>query len=287
MAEFLRRVREPAAWLLLGVTALYLVLDLIRFGWNLGHQHLGLAAAARQTGNSVGLVWVLLDLGIVLCCVLISPPVRRGRAVTLSAAVLVSVVAVYDLFLLITGIVGGGSAFGRVLEAIGGFLEVLCKAFVAGVLWRVAVWFRERGAELYATARADDRSSDPLPGTEPVWRRDEAVAMTWDRAGDAASGAPGAAGEHGAEERSGEPGQQQGPQQNWSRGGGRSLSALDDGFAGPGTGPIRANAPWASAAEQAAGLTPEPPEGAERPGATESGDDSGRPRWTPLPPDEK
>ncbi len=276
MAEALRRMREPAAWLLLGVTALYVVLDLIRFGWALVHQHVGLTAAARQTGSSVGLVWVLLDLGIVLACILISPPVRRARAVTLSAAILVSVVTVNDLFLLVAGVVGGGSAFGRVLEAIGGFLEVLCKAVIAGVLWRLAVWFRTRGDELTSPAGSEQQAGDSRRGNEPVWQRDQAVAMTWDRAGDAASGAPAT-------------GQQQdlgqaGSRQDWSRGAQGSLRSLGEGFADPASAPVRTNPPWVSAAEQAAGLSPTPP---PQPDTDVPGTDPGRPTWTPLPPETK
>lgn len=286
MGELLRRMREPLAWLLLAVTVLYVVLDLIRFGWSLGHDKVGLAVAARSTGNSVGLVWVLLDLGIVLCCVLIDPPVRRARAVTLAAALVVSVVSAYDLFLLVVGLIGGGSALGRVLEAIGGFLEVLCKGVIAVILWRLWALPRTWGDGSFSGSGSGGSAPDPASGSEPLWQQDEAVTMTWDRAEDAARGlaghgVPGSS--QGAAPVQPDEGQTLPDGQDWTRGSAASLSSLRENFADPGIASGRARRPWASAAEQAAGLGPQVD---PQPSGDDSGESSDPPRWTPLPPEQ-
>ncbi|SER58800.1 hypothetical protein SAMN05443377_10367 [Propionibacterium cyclohexanicum] len=301
MSELLRRTREPAAWLLVAVTALYVVLDLIRFGWSMAHDGLGLAAAARVTGNSVGLVWVLLDLGIVLCCVLISPPVRRVKWVTRSAAAVVSVVTAYDLFLLVVGVAAGGSVVVRVLEAIGGFMEVLCKGVIAAVLWRLAALARaaDDAASPAAGRSAVEQGGSAAAGSEPLWPPEQAIAEVWSRARDAARGAP-AGPADGAP-----PTGTSGPDpsavaQSWVRGQQPSIKALGQDLSDPASGPIRVHRPWASAAERAAGVQPPAPAsgqagaaGAEASpdlaGHTPSRGTSGAgnpPQWTPLPPED-
>lgn len=256
MAELMRRFREPITWLLLGVTVLYVVLDLAKLGWAVLHDHLGLVASARQITTSVGLVWILLDLAMVLCCVLIRPRIHRSVLVTRTAAIVVTVVVGYDLFLLVAGVAGAGSVFGGVLEVVGGLLEVLCKAVVAAVLWRIARILTTRHR-----AAVSGTSSKPV-GTQPVWQPNDAAGVSWGRAADAAGMDPAAADHAGPSadnEQAAAP-----PEQNWTRGG--SVQGLHPasgdvgpgttGVAGHGPSPAHPGAPWLTAAEQAAGLEP-------------------------------
>lgn len=143
----LLRMREPIAWLVLAVTVVYIVLGWMRLGWNLAHESMGVSASARQTGASVPLIWVLVDVAMVLACVLGTGAIGRARALTRTAAVVVSVVACYDVLILVVGVLGSDApVFSRVLETIGGLLEVAAKVAATVVLWRLVPSPTVRGA---------------------------------------------------------------------------------------------------------------------------------------------
>lgn len=189
MGDAIRRIREPLSWLLLGITAFIMVIGVVRLGWDIGHG-MDINAAARSINSSVGLLWVLLDLGVVLWCLMMKPPVRRSPQLVTTAAVIVSVVAAYDLFLIVTAVIGGqASVIGRILEAIGGFFEVILKVTVAVILWRM----RKLVPRYLAQTSSDSSSEGGYAGFNqnhvPVWRPDQAVGTAWTRAGDATSSA--------------------------------------------------------------------------------------------------
>ncbi|WP_314906642.1 hypothetical protein, partial [Propionibacterium acidifaciens] len=171
----LLRMREPIAWLVLAVTVVYIVLGWMRLGWNLAHESMGVSASARQTGASVPLIWVLVDVAMVLACVLGTGAIGRARALTRTAAVVVSVVACYDVLILVVGVLGSDApVFSRVLETIGGLLEVAAKVAATVVLWRLVPSPTVRGAAAEAPGP---------PVRDAVWAPGQAVGRTWARAG--------------------------------------------------------------------------------------------------------
>jgi len=183
----LLRMREPIAWLVLAVTVGYVVLGGVNLGWNMVHESLSLSASARRTGTAVPLVWVLVDVAMVLVCIFGTAAIERARALTRSAAVVVSITACYDVFILAVGVLGAQApVFSRVLETVGGLLETAAKFAAAVVLWRL----------LPAGVERDAQPGSPAQGV--VWAPERATGRTWARAGDAALPAPadpGAAGE--------------------------------------------------------------------------------------------
>ncbi|MFC2641593.1 MAG: hypothetical protein ACFN04_08530 [Propionibacterium acidifaciens] len=255
----LLRMREPIAWLVLAVTGVYIVLGWMRLGWNLAHESMGVSASARQTGASVPLIWVLVDVAMVLACVLGAGAIGRARALTRTAAVVVSVVACYDVLILVVGVLGSDApVFSRVLETIGGLLEVAAKVAAAVVLWRLVPSPRGRGAAA-ETPRA--------PGRDAVWAPGQAVGRTWARAGDAVGDTgPGPVPEPGPAVA--DPG---------ADAPGSDAVAGAAGPGGPRTGGDGAEAdgaepsvPWLTAGQLAAGRRPGPDRGA------------GSGRWGPL-----
>ncbi|AYW78490.1 hypothetical protein [Propionibacterium acidifaciens] len=229
----LLRMREPIAWLVLAVTVVYIVLGWMRLGWNLAHESMGVSASARQTGASVPLIWVLVDVAMVLACVLGTGAIGRARALTRTAAVVVSVVACYDVLILVVGVLGSDApVFSRVLETIGGLLEVAAKVAATVVLWRLVPSPTVRGAAAEAPGP---------PVRDAVWAPGQAVGRTWARAGDAAGvTGPGPAPEPGP------------------------AVAGASGPGGPRTGAdgAESSVPWLTAGQPAAGRRPGPGRGA-------------------------
>ncbi|WP_316670388.1 hypothetical protein [uncultured Propionibacterium sp.] len=226
----LLKMREPIAWLVVAVTVVYIVLGGVRLGWNVAHESMGVSASARQTGASVPLIWVLVDVAMVLVCVFVRGTIGRARALTRTTAVVVSVAACYDVFILVVGVLGAdASVFSRVLETIGGLLEVAAKIAAAVVLWRLVPARAERAGQAIPAAQARGA----------VWTPEQAVGRTWSRAGDAV------------------PAGQQGFVSGPARG----------GQAGP--APVRGSAtpsrPWLTAGQLAAGRkqASAPPQGSE------------------------
>lgn len=166
----LLRMREPLAWLVVAVTVAYIVLGWLRLGWNLARESMSLSASARQTGASVPLIWIIIDVSMILSCLFIGGMVRRARVLTRLGAVVVSVAALYDVFILVVGVLGAdASIFSRILETIGGLLEVAAKLAAAVVLWRLTP------ARMLPDRRSSSGSSQVSPTPDPVQSGEKAT----------------------------------------------------------------------------------------------------------------
>ena len=193
-----RRVRELAAWLVLAVVAVSELISLVRFSY----LALSLTAgqpwysAAQQSPAPVGMVWALALLALVLCCLLIKPVVLRTRQIASWSAIAVGVAAALELFYLACVLMSDGSAWARVLDGVGRGVEVLVSAVVAAALWRIRGESPRVGvtsASVLPTAGASPATgvrSGGSDGPPPVWRPEQAVGVQWNRAQDAAAGAP-------------------------------------------------------------------------------------------------
>ena len=237
----LLRMREPIAWLVLVVTVAYLVLGGVRLGWSMTHESMSLSAAARQAGAAVPLVWALVDVTMVLVCIFGAAAIGRARALTRTAAVIMSVAACYDVLILAVGVLGAEApVFSRVLETIGGLLEVAAKIAAAVVLWRL----------LAARADSGDRAvGDPVPAQGAVWAPEQATGRTWGRAADAATMVPGGPGH--------DPGEQ-GPQLEQDGGSGARGPSRPGGESEQDA--PRPSVPWLTAGQLAAGQQPPDPQ---------------------------
>ncbi|GAA1389388.1 hypothetical protein [Luteococcus peritonei] len=186
MAETLKRHRESAAWLVLGVSALYIVISLVRWGHALS-RGAGLAEASRGVGgSSLSIPLVLICLVAALACALIRPATGRARTIVRTAALLVGLAALLQAIFLLAGLFGAPKGiFGLVLEVLGGALEVALKALAASLLWRAA----RSTPEPERAAVEPVAETPPAPARRASWDAEDAVGAVWTRAGDAASGA--------------------------------------------------------------------------------------------------
>ncbi|MGC3955922.1 MAG: hypothetical protein QM804_17035 [Propionicimonas sp.] len=209
--ENLKRIREPLAWALIGLTALTLLLQFGLFWWNLVEAGGGIETAigwlfAMPAADPA----LLLALVVAAVGCALRPAVPRARPVALAAATVATLAVVLPWALMFFGLVvwpavsevwAGDSDWWRTL------LVLYPPARVGiGVLAAIALWVLGlRSAARTATGEvaadpaepadevAEPVGSEPAPAEHPtVWKPTEATGTVWRTADEAAAGAPGA-----------------------------------------------------------------------------------------------
>ncbi|MBI4899846.1 MAG: hypothetical protein HY829_05150 [Actinobacteria bacterium] len=154
----------------------------------------------RGVSGLYGLVDALVLTVLALACVLVSPPTRHAKQLTLAASVLLWLGAVAGLVFLVVSLVGAGeNSLSRILESIGGLTDVVLRALMGyGLLlgWRLAS--APPAAPDAAVSGAPEETAQEMVGAggeearspAPVWRPDDATGVVWRSAADAAGGAP-------------------------------------------------------------------------------------------------
>jgi hypothetical protein len=199
VVDSLRRLREPAALVLLVVLALRLVLDVVGLA-----QVFGGGADAGQLSGGVpvaigdGLTPVVLAV-LVGTCVLWSPT-RHARTLTVAATLLTGLTLALFVVAVVAVLSGRGSGDAATLASavLALVVPLLVLVFLA-TLWRGqprAASNAEPGDRPESlTASAVSEQSTPAlaagrdPETAPVWQPDQAAGAAWLTAGDAAAGA--------------------------------------------------------------------------------------------------
>lgn len=196
MVENLKRLREPAAWIVLIVTVVSIVLALIRFGVGLT-AGMGFAEASQTLGLSVmNLTLVVLVVALVWTCVFVEPTTpRAARLVSLSAAA-VTLGTGLTLFGAIAGLTAINGALAIVLEFVGGLLDIVVKGVGAVTLWLIHRGVRAgRIAPVAPPEESADAPTAAAAGTADGasatgWSADASSGRAWASASDAAAGAP-------------------------------------------------------------------------------------------------
>ena len=201
MLDNVVRLREPAAWIVVAVTAASIVLSVTRFGLELGSGVPVSAAAQDVALTAMNLTLVIVVVALVWACALASLGPRTERLIAVAA----TVVTVGTLVTIVGAGVGASASAGTlavVLEILGGLLDIVVKLVASATLWLLLRGLR---AGRIAPAAAEPEASPVEPpaegGTEQEAPADEAVGWSldptggaaWASAADAAEGAPGAA----------------------------------------------------------------------------------------------
>lgn len=261
MAETVKRFREPAALGVLGISVVYILISLVRWGYLLV-QGEPLSAASREVGgSSLSIVMVLLCFLAATACLGIAPATRRATQVVRWAATVVGIAAALEAVFLVLGLAGApGGIFVVVLEVLGGVLEISLKAAAAVLLLRTLRGAREaQAAAVEQRPRVVEVESEPEPQAAS-WKADQAAGAVWTRAGDAASGAAASTWGHPGESSSGwQPARQDAPAE---------LQAPS------------ARGPWPTAGQLATGGVVEP---AKPDAQADTPSQQGSVSWTPLP----
>ncbi len=197
MVENLMRLREPAAWVVIGVTAVSIVLSVVRFVLALTTSDTTFSAAAQDVAlGAMSLTLVLAVVAVVLVSVF-HAPVAGARRLVLAAATVVTIGTVLTVLGALLGLPASAGTLAVVLEVLGGLLDIVLKIVGAVTLWLIhrgmsagrievapAVVTRpDAGAEVEASA------PEATPQTGPTWTPDAAAGTVWTSASDAASGA--------------------------------------------------------------------------------------------------
>lgn len=195
MVETLNRYREPVAWLALAISAVYILVSLVRWGLLLGSS--SLAEASRQVGgSSLSVVMVMVVVATVLSCVVVKPVTPQARRLIRLGSTVVGLAALIELVMTVIGLFGpAGGLLGGALEVLGALLEAGVKVAAAVLLYRTS----QGAPEPVARKAVDAEGSGPAAAAPAVapqaqvqaasWKADQAAGAVWTRAGDAASGA--------------------------------------------------------------------------------------------------
>ena len=189
MVENVLRLREPAAWIVVGVTAVSIVLAFVRFVLALTRGGVGLWVAAQDVAlQAMSLTQVLAIVALVIACVFHAPVPRSPRLV-LVAATVVTVGTLFTVFGAILGVSASAGALAALLEVLGGLLDIVLKSVGAVTLWLI---HRGMSAGRIRVTPAVVTEPDGLPADStaaPTWTPDAAAGSVWTSASDAASGA--------------------------------------------------------------------------------------------------
>lgn len=199
MLDNLMRLREPAAWVVVAVTAASIVLALVRFVLSVTSGAEFSSAAQDVALQAMNLTLVIVVVALVWACVFHSPTPGAGRLAT-SAAVVVTIGTLLTLVGAILGLSASAGMVGMVLEFLGGLLDIVLKLIATTTLWLIHRGLRGGRIQLESDrlarggVEAAPEPSITAPqqpaGPPPSWTPDAAAGAVWTSASDAAQGAP-------------------------------------------------------------------------------------------------
>ena len=192
MVENLLRLREPVAWIVVGVTAVSIVLAVVRFVLALGSGAPFSAAAQDVSLEAMSLTLVLAVVALVIASVF-HAPVAGARRLVPAAATVVTIGTLLTVLGALLGLPASSGALAVVLEVLGGLLDVVLKVVGAVTLWLIhrgmsAGRIHVAPAVVVEEAPATAEASESAPPA-PTWAPDAASGSVWTSASDAASGA--------------------------------------------------------------------------------------------------
>lgn len=198
MVENLKRLREPAAWIVVAVGAISIILALVRSGVELATSGSTLAGAAQDVAlSALSLTLVIVILVLAWVCVFVPPATGGAIRLTGAAAWVVTIGTVLTLAGTVAGLSASAGALAVILEFLGGLLDIILKAVAAFTLLLMYRGLREGRIQ-----SAMERGEAPPPalqagptasasaGEAPSWTADEASGSVWTSAAEAAEGAP-------------------------------------------------------------------------------------------------
>lgn len=192
MIENLKRLREPVAWIVIAVTAMSIVLAIVRFGFELSTSVPLTSAAETVALTAMNLTLVVLCLAVTWVSIFVPPQVPRAGVIAWWAAMLVSFGTVLTLVGAIAGLVGADDAVAVIFGFLGVILDIVLKGVATVVLWLMYHGVHVGRFTVHDTSPsdADDEQQKPRPPT--TWAPGQATGAAWTTAADAASGAPAA-----------------------------------------------------------------------------------------------
>ena len=200
MLDNVMRLREPAAWTVVAVTAVSILLALTRFGMELSNGVLLTAAAQDVALTAMNLTLVIVVVALVWVCVVAAPTPRTERLIGVAA----SVVSIGTLVTIVGTGIGASASAGTlavVFEILGGLLDIVVKLVATGTLWLLLRGVRagrmapapQQLPALEDEAQQGETDSEAAqpPAVAVGWSADPTQGAAWASAEDAAHGAAG------------------------------------------------------------------------------------------------
>jgi hypothetical protein len=194
--ESLKRMREPAAFIVLAVLWLQLLIDLVEF-FVYGRQlHGSSAKAAQEISAQMPQTLTVLLLALLVASCVLADRTKHARLLVLLAVISSVATILVALTLGILGLVA--ESVTKVLDLVELLLPVVVGVLVVFALVRLLPISATQGGgpELPAVTGGSPGEAVPpalpTPKQEPVWQPDAASGVAWYSAGDAAVGAPAA-----------------------------------------------------------------------------------------------
>lgn len=152
MFDTMMRLREPAAWTVITVTAGTIALSLVRFGLALGANSPLDIAAQDVAMNAMNLALVILIITLVWVCVFFSQT-RRAKCLAGVATAVVALGTLLSIAATVLGVRASAGAVALGLEILGGSLVIVLKVVAVGILW--LIWRGMRGGRFAASPDSD------------------------------------------------------------------------------------------------------------------------------------
>ena len=194
--ESLKRMREPAAFIVLAVLWLQLLINLVEFLLYGRQLHGSSARAALVISAQMPQTLTVLLLGLLVASCVLADRTKHARLLVLLALISSVVTILAALTLGVMGLVA--ESVTKVLDMVELLLPIVVGVLVIFALVRLLPISATQGArpELPAVSGASPGEAVPpalpSPEQEPVWQPDAASGVAWYSAGDAAVGAPAA-----------------------------------------------------------------------------------------------
>jgi len=195
--ESLKRMREPAAFIVLAVLWLQLLINLVEFFVYGSQLHGSLAEAALVTSAQMPQTLTVLLLGLLVASCVLADRTKHARLLVLLALFSTVVTILVALSLGVMGMVA--ESVTRVLDLVELLLPIVVGVLVVFALARLLPMSATQGGEPEPLAVTEASPGEavrppalPSPRQEPVWQPDAASGVAWYSAGDAAVGAPAA-----------------------------------------------------------------------------------------------
>lgn len=194
MVENLKRFREPLTVIVMLAMVATMIISVVRLSIEVTAEGAPVPAAFQDIANSsMNLTLVVILVGLVLTCLFVAPRTKHAVMLTFWAAAIVTVGTLLTLVAAAIGLSASAGVLGVMLEFLGGLLDILIKATVAGTLW--LVWRTAKARPLPDPAAEPEIVAGPLAAPDPVddqpsptWLPHEASGTVWRSASEAASG---------------------------------------------------------------------------------------------------
>ncbi len=193
----LKRLREPAAFVVLGVLALQLLVELIEFFVYGSEVYGSLSAAALAISGQMIETVTVVTLGLLVASCVVRDRTRHARLLVVLALVGTALMIAAPLALGLIGLAAPAPM--KALQLIDLLVAlVLPTLILIGliILWRIQPAADRESLEQPAVVEPGTAGSEqlapPSPEQEPGWQPDAASGVVWHTAGDAAVGAPAA-----------------------------------------------------------------------------------------------